>query len=702
MSPNWRSSRGRKGIAVVVAALVVVSTVGIAFAVPATAAEQYGPASTTYVDSCGTLDDAGVYILRNDVTVTDGDCFRVTADDVTLLGAGHTLYGTNTSGAAVVASGVSGLHLEGLETVGWWNAVELTSVEGATIRETAATNSSGDGIRVADSSDVVFENGSITGAAGHGVVVVDSDAVEVVGASLVDNTGDGVAVRRSVATSVRDSLIANNGGMGVRVGVAPEQEASASTGPPSWLLPMLGSSGFDGLDALFTPEPADDRPGLTVSDNRIVDNRYEGVMVTQVNRAVVANNTVSGATDGIHVVNASAAVVDGNAVSGSTDDGIVLAFVTDSNVSGNEVTENGDDGVYLIGSNNELRGNVFTNNTDDGLDLDGGANNTILENVARGNVDDGIYLRESDGNRIVGNRLHDNTDDGFGVRGSTANVVTNNSVCGNENRDLQVRTGVTGNEVHDNSAEVPVRPSSPPTRPPDRPLAVAPSPLRSLRSDARPRHSRLVPLRDSSSTRRRSVGPVAARSSPRAVPLHAERSSRVLGTVRIVAAVPRFAFTVPTPSRHLPSCGRVVPPGRSATPVSTESSSTVGHSPLDFARGVPGSIGRGLTSRPTRPRPPAETTAPVSPPVWGGPPSVDRRAAPRPLVASRPVTRPVGRWFVATTCGPSAAVDGVAPADGPRRSATDRGHRAPSTSPAAGPVRSTWARLRAGGRLPAT
>ncbi|WP_276239468.1 right-handed parallel beta-helix repeat-containing protein [Halobaculum marinum] len=433
-----------------VVALLAVTGGIAAFAVPAVADEHYGPEATTYVDSCGILDDSGVYVLRQDVSAVEGDCFRVTADGVTLLGAGHSVTGGNTSGSAIVADGVSDLHIEGVAVSEFWNGITLSGVEDAAFAEVRVVNATGDGIRVADSTAVDVEDGTITGAGGHGVVVVGSEQVSVAETTLADNRGNGVTVRQSFATTVHDNRITGNGGMGVRVDDAPEASTRASAdGPPSWLLPMLGDAGFAGLGDVFGSAAADTTP-LTISDNRISNNRYEGVFVRGTNGSVVSGNTVTGATDGIHLINSSGVTVSNNVVSGSTDDGIALAGVHDSTVAGNVASENANDGVYLIGTNNELSGNTLSDNGDDGVDLDGGSANRFVSNRAFKNADDGLYLRESDGNVVSDNSLRDNADDGFDIRGSTGNAVYNNTVCGNDNRDLQVRTGVVGNDVHDN------------------------------------------------------------------------------------------------------------------------------------------------------------------------------------------------------------------------------------------------------------
>lgn len=464
MNVAWRSENGRRALVAIVAVIVAMTVLPAAYAGTAAAGDSFGPNAVTALDHCQTIDDSGVYVLERNVTGVDGDCFQVAADDVTLLGAGHVLTAGNASGAAVVAKDVSGLHVEGLTAVGWWNGVALTGVERSRITDMTVVDAHGDGFRVTDSTTVDIADTAVTRAGGHGVVVVGSEGVNVTDSVLRNNTGHGISVRESTGTSVRANRIVNNGGVGVRVDTIPDQQL-ADVRAPSWLHSLssgsdtrtisdlsLAADTFRALPGLFSPDEVEaDRSTTVVSDNRIGGNRYEGVFVMQGSGTRITGNNVTGATDGVRLINVSETTVTENTVTGSVDDGIALSVVTETNVTGNVVTTSGDDGVYVFGSDNAVSSNRLLDNADDGVDLDNATETRVASNWAAKNGDDGVFLRESDGNVVVDNTLRDNLDDGFDIRGSVGNAVFNNTLCGNENRDLQVRLGVDGNDVHDNT-----------------------------------------------------------------------------------------------------------------------------------------------------------------------------------------------------------------------------------------------------------
>ena len=155
MSQYNRSGSGLGAVCAVVAAVLVTSAALVGVAAPAAADGGHAPVddvgdpgSATYVNDCGTLDRSGVYVLQQDVSAAEGDCLRVTADDVTLLAGGHTVAGGNTSGSAIVAEGVTGLHVEGFTLVGTWNGITLADVEDARVTDVRVRNATGDGVRV--------------------------------------------------------------------------------------------------------------------------------------------------------------------------------------------------------------------------------------------------------------------------------------------------------------------------------------------------------------------------------------------------------------------------------------------------------------------------------------------------------------------------------------------------------------------------
>lgn len=168
-------------------------------------------------------------------------------------------------------------------------------------------------------------------------------------------------------------------------------------------------------------------PGLTVSNNSILDNG-QGILAIGGGGGSITANTISGNSGyGVELSNASTNyLVDGNTI-GLADDGDtpygngsagiwIIGGSSGNVVSGNIVSENQNSGIVLTGGAqaNTVSGNVVglnrtetsaRPNRDQGLAVTNGATlNVILGNVFSGNTLDGVVLWEpGEANSIQGN-----------------------------------------------------------------------------------------------------------------------------------------------------------------------------------------------------------------------------------------------------------------------------------------------------------
>jgi len=134
-------------------------------------------------------------------------------------------------------------------------------------------------------------------------------------------------------------------------------------------------------------------------------------------------------------VNCANVTVQGLNLTGNGQ-GLLLAFINDSKITGNKVANNWD-GIYLCGSsNNSVSGNNITANDEDGIRLLGSSNNSITGNNITNNESNGIYLYSSSDNTISNNTLMSNRWVGISFQGasiiqlSSNNTIINNTVTG--------------------------------------------------------------------------------------------------------------------------------------------------------------------------------------------------------------------------------------------------------------------------------
>ena len=176
-------------VATIIAAILALGLTGTAHAAKPAPAPPSGP---TEITACQDITQTGPYLLVNNLTVADGDCLRVSADNVEI----------DLAGFGISMTGDPSAHRAGIRNVdsgaGFAN--------GLSVRNGAVTGFSS-GIR-------------IDGGGGHrieGVRISDNtvDGIGITGA--FDETGTGVAnvIRNNVV--VRNGMAAAIGGGGIIV-----------------------------------------------------------------------------------------------------------------------------------------------------------------------------------------------------------------------------------------------------------------------------------------------------------------------------------------------------------------------------------------------------------------------------------------------------------------------------------------------------
>lgn len=161
--------------ALLIGVVVVALLAGAAAAFSGVAGAQSAGNGTVGVDSCRTIDDAGEYVLTENLTGGDGDCITITASDVTVDGAGHSLEGSG-SGHAIHANGtdraVANVTVRRVQASNWSVGVFYLGVVDGTIRGTVADNNT-EGLKFAQTTEsrlvdnTVYANGLGTAVGGE-------------------------------------------------------------------------------------------------------------------------------------------------------------------------------------------------------------------------------------------------------------------------------------------------------------------------------------------------------------------------------------------------------------------------------------------------------------------------------------------------------------------------------------------------------
>jgi len=178
----------------------------------------------TNVDSCRTLDKAGtVYTLTDDVTTT-GDCFTISADNITLEGAGKTVDGDDSSGdEGVIVSGKLNVTIRNLIITDFGKGIYFTAGTNNSLIKNNNISSGQDGIYIDGNSkdnEIVDNNSSLNSLSGIYLFSVSTGNL-ITNNTLTSNSLYGLLIRSTSHTNVTGNIanLNSEAGILIRTGV---------------------------------------------------------------------------------------------------------------------------------------------------------------------------------------------------------------------------------------------------------------------------------------------------------------------------------------------------------------------------------------------------------------------------------------------------------------------------------------------------
>jgi parallel beta-helix repeat protein len=270
------------------------------------------------------------------------------------------------------------------------------------------------------------------------------------------NWGDGIYLRNSSINRIKDNVASNNKyGDGIYLYNCSNNTISNSN-----------ASNNEYGNGIAICESSNN----TLTNNIMSDNfcnfRVYGTELSHFIHAIDTSNEVDGKpifycvdkqnqqvpenAGYVGIVNSTNITVKDLTLMGNNE-GVLLAYSTDSQIENVSALNNCMYGIYLrYSSNNSIESNNASNNRY-GIHLRGSFNNTIEGNIALSNGDYGICICGSSNNAIENNTVNSNKwSDGIRLSDSTNNSVENNNISNNE--DGISLTSSSNNTITDNNA----------------------------------------------------------------------------------------------------------------------------------------------------------------------------------------------------------------------------------------------------------
>jgi parallel beta-helix repeat protein len=408
-----------------------------------------------YVDTCGVLSTADSVYTLNQSVVSNSTCFNITANNVTLNGAGFTInYSANASyGFGVYVNGVNWTTIknavikEGTSATNGKYGIYFVSANNGTIQNNSITSSSGNGIGIyasASSNSNNFSNNIIRtlGTTGHGIYLMQSNSNNLYSNNITTLQGGNciylyIAQFSTISSNTITSTSTTSGGDGIYFYNGGSSNniignnITTAGGRGVWS-ELSSNNTFSGNKITSSSSIGFYLTGTASSNfNHSIDssNWAEGLPVLfnySINNQVVANN--SNNQYGQIICAWCNNITYDNITMGG--DGISLFNVSNSNVQNSNISTSVGRGVFLEkGENNRIANNSITTGTNSylyGIYSSSSDRNNVTNNKINTTANYWIYIYPGSNWTISGNVV--NTSGGFYLRTVTDSIISNNSV----------------------------------------------------------------------------------------------------------------------------------------------------------------------------------------------------------------------------------------------------------------------------------
>ncbi len=200
-----------------------------------------------------------------------------------------------------------------------------------------------------------------------------------------------------------------------------------------------------------------------VSDNTVQENAINavqtGVLIDNApNNVIGTGNIIASITLGGNGIIVTGVGSDANQINDNTIGGVtpnlgngvnINAGASNTQVSGNQISQNTGDGVFLTGVTGTVinNGNIIEDNTGSGITMNGATNTVIDGNGIINNTNFGINILGANFSSITGNGITESGLDGISIETGANNLITSNFIF--ENDDLGIDLAGDGPTLND-------------------------------------------------------------------------------------------------------------------------------------------------------------------------------------------------------------------------------------------------------------
>lgn len=351
---------------------------------------------------------------------SNGTCFIIGADNITLDGGGHRLTGNGT-GAGIEVPGKINATITGITITNFKYGVHLVNSHNCTVTNATVTTSSGGGsgcgIFLDDSSHTIITDNRVQANDFQGMYLVGSSDNVIANNTVNSNGNYGIILWSGSNNNVVTNNTVSDNKRGITLGYSMENLVSNNT---------IKDNAQYGIEL---QQPSNKN---TFCNNTIINNSEIGITIglfgTSYQGNTILRNTIEQHNQGLYLRNATNTTIAGNTVTETTT-GIMLEQSAQNTISNNSVDTYSSTGISLYRKSPH---NQVLNNT-----VSGGANYS-------GNL--GISLDGADHTVLRGNTVSKNRGRGISVSGNSQYALIDANDVRNNNGYWGIGIGITSSQ----------------------------------------------------------------------------------------------------------------------------------------------------------------------------------------------------------------------------------------------------------------
>ena len=415
-----------------------------AYATPSSEGDNYDPPRDPdgwLTSSCGCVGATQTFLCGETITEsctlncdlsTNGTCFVIGADHITVSGAGHGITG-NSTGNGIELSGRTNVTIRDLSICNFTNGIFMETTVYSTVHNVTATNNRGTGgcgIYFSGANGNTISECEASGNAFTGLYMESgSTHNNVTNCTANSNWYYGIVLWSSSNNNTLQNSTVSDNERGIALGYSNANAIHNNT---------LRNNSLYGLEM---QQPSNNN---AVSNNAIDNNEQYGIYIgthgSYYSGNRIIGNTITNNNYGLYTMNATNTTIEGNCITNNSH-GLRLEESAHNLIVGNTIETYSGTGISLyhnsphnrVQQNKVSGGESYSGNI--GISLDWAHHTVLTGNRVANNRGWGMYIGGTsqyaivDQNEIVHNEGYGGT--GIGIT-SSRNNVTNNTVSWND------------------------------------------------------------------------------------------------------------------------------------------------------------------------------------------------------------------------------------------------------------------------------